>query len=130
MHNFTNDEAFTDSSQQDLLDDLELTCHTNVASIRDASSTRTQARVEVRAANACDRGEVLSVLKSSEVNATTMTGIATKPVMVGSVFHLQFDQRILDIPPTLAICDRCTMLSDASFELRMRFTHPIEIVGS
>lgn len=127
MHNFTNDEAFTASNEQDLLDDLEMRCHTNVAPIREASATHTQARVEVRAGNACDREAVLSVLKSSEVHATTMTGIATRPVMVGSVFHLQFNQRVLDIPPTLAICDRCTMLSDASFELRMRFTQPVEI---
>ncbi|MFT7534829.1 MAG: hypothetical protein ACI85K_000779 [Hyphomicrobiaceae bacterium] len=130
MHNFTNDDAFTASNQQDLLDDLDMRCLTNVASIREAAATHTQARVEVRAGNACDREGVLSVLKSSEVNATTMTGIATKPVMVGSVFHLQFDQRILDIPPTLAICYRCTMLSDASFELRMRFTQPVEICSS
>jgi hypothetical protein len=130
MHNFTNDDAFTASNQQDLLDDLDMRCLTNVASIREAAATHTQARVEVRAGNACDREGVLSVLKSSEVNATTMTGIATKPVMVGSVFHLQFDQRILDIPPTLAICYRCTMLSDASFERRMRFTQPVEICSS
>lgn len=125
MHNFVTDESFTDSSQQDLLDELELRCTTNVAPIRDASNTRTQARIEIRSANACDRDDVLSVMTNSEIRATTMTGIASRPVMVGSVFHLKFDRQVLDLAPTLAICDRCTMHSDTSFELRMRFTQAI-----
>ena len=129
MHNFTTDESFTDSSQQDLLDELELRCDTNVASIREASSTRTKARVEIRPGNACDRDNVLSVMTSSEISATTMTGIAERPIMVGSVFHVQFDRQVLDVAPDLAICDRCTMHSDTSFELRMRFTQAVELAS-
>tara|TARA_R110002096_G_scaffold170339_4_gene342668 strand:+ start:752 stop:1144 length:393 start_codon:yes stop_codon:yes gene_type:complete len=130
MHNLPNEQSFTDGDQQDLLDELEVRIDTSVASIREATTNRTHARVELRAGNACDRDAVVSVLQTSEVHATTVTGIANKPIMVGSVFHLQFDQRILDIAPTLAICDRCTMFSDVSFELRLRFTEPVEITSN
>jgi hypothetical protein len=68
-------------------------------------------------------------MQSSEVSTTGMSGIASKPIMAGSVIHMQFDRSTLDVPPTLAICDRCTMLSDTSFELRFRFTQPIELAG-
>tara|TARA_R110002072_G_scaffold25443_7_gene85280 strand:- start:19381 stop:19773 length:393 start_codon:yes stop_codon:yes gene_type:complete len=130
MHNLPNEQSFTDGDQQDLLDELEVRIDTSVASIREATTNRRHARVELRAGNACDRDAVVSVLQTSEVHATTVTGIANKPIMVGSVFHLQFDQRILDIAPTLAICDRCTMFSDVSFELRLRFTEPVEITSN
>ena len=130
MHDLTNDDTFTDGKQQALLDELDVRISTKVSSIREATATRANARVELRAGNACDRNAIVSVLQTTEVHPTTLTGIANQPVMVGSVYHLQFDRRNLDISPTLAICDRCTMLSDVSFELRLRFTQPIELTSN
>jgi len=129
MHNFTSDDSLTEQQQQSLLDDLEVRCQTNVAAIREAASVRTRVRVELRSANACDRETLLAEVQTSEISSATLTGIATTPVMVGSVYHLRFDRQTLDVTPALAVCDRCTMLSDAAFDLRFRFTQPIDVTA-
>ena len=73
----------------------------------------------------CARGAPLSTLQTAERTAHTLAGIADRPVMVGSVFQLRFDRSELDAAPALAVCERCVMLSDTSFELRLRFAHPM-----
>jgi hypothetical protein len=127
MHTFHNDDTISEQQQQQLLDDLELRCQTNVAAVRDACNTRTRVRIVVRAGNICDRSEVLTELVTSEVSTVAMTGIGQQPLMVGSLFYLQFDRASLDVSPALAICDRCTLLGDNSFELRFRFTQAVEL---
>lgn len=129
MHDFSTHDQFTEQQRRTLLDDLEVRCQTNVATIRDASSQRIHTRVTLRAGNVCERTTVVAEMQTSELNASSVTGIAVQPMMVGSVFHLQFERSSLDLSPTLAICDRCTMLSDSSFELRFRFTQAIEIAS-
>lgn len=131
---FHNVEGMPDQQQENLLDDLEVRSQNHVAEVRDSVREsvmqRVHAAVELRHGNACDRDTVVTTAQTTEVTTTEMSGISAKPVMVGSVFHLQFDRTALDVPPTLAVCDRCTMLSDTSFELRFRFTQPIELAGN
>jgi hypothetical protein len=127
MHDFSTQDQFTEQQQRALLDDLEVRCQTNVATIRDASSRRIQARVALLPGNICERNSATTEMQTSELSSSSISGIAPKPLMVGSVFHLQFERSSLDLSPTLAICDRCTMLSDSSFELRFRFTQAIEL---
>jgi len=129
MHEFNNVDELSVRQQENMLDDLEVRCQTNVASVRDMTTSHIHTNVEIRNGNACERDSVLTSVQTTEVGATSMTGLAKKPVMVGSLFHLQFDQEV-DVPATLAVCDRCTMLSDTSFELRFRFTQPIEFAGN
>lgn len=130
MHTFDNVDDLSDRQQENMLDDLEVRCQTNVAAVREATSHRMHAVVELRHGNAGERDSVLTSLQTSAVSSTGLAGIAAKPLMVGSVFHMQFDRKTIDVPPALAICDRCTMLSDTSFELRFRFIQPIEVAGS
>lgn len=129
MHTFNNVEELSNRQQEDMLDDLEVRCQTNVASVRDIATSRIHTSVEIRNGNACDRGTVLASVQTSEIGTTGMTGIAKQPVMVGSLFHLQFEEAA-ELPAILAVCDRCTMLSDTSFELRFRFTQPIQLAGN
>jgi hypothetical protein len=129
MNTLNHLDKLSDHQQEDMLDDLDVRCQTNVAAVRATTCRRVHAAVELRPGNACDRDSLLTCMQSSEVSTTGMSGIASKPIMAGSVIHMQFDRSTLDVPPTLAICDRCTMLSDTSFELRFRFTQPIELAG-
>jgi len=126
MHHF-DDHPDLHAAQDDLLDDLEVRCTTNVAPLREAKIARHRVRVDVQAGNACDRAGMLTELQTNELNDHGLSGIAPKPLMVGSVYHLQFDRSTTDVAPALAVCDRCTMLSDTSFELRFRFAHPVDL---
>ena len=127
MHNFHNDTAISDSQHEDLLDDLEVRCHTNVATIREASAKHTDTLVAVSAGNACDRSDAITEFRSSQLSEIGLNGIASRPVMVGSVFLLSFSQGQSTTPTSvLAICERCSMLGQSSFDLRFRFTQPLD----
>ncbi|MFN3244078.1 MAG: hypothetical protein ACE37K_21405 [Planctomycetota bacterium] len=126
MHQFDNHPEMNDT-QDALLDDLEVRCTTNVAELREAKAPGRPMRVEVHAANACDRDGAETELQAGDTGDQGLSGIAPKPVMVGSVFQLRFDRATTDLPPALAVCERCTMLSDTSFELRFRFAHPVDL---
>jgi hypothetical protein len=108
-------------------EDFDLRCSTGVAAARDQLTLRTHARVFVRPANAVDRGQPPVPLQASELSPCDVLGIAELPVMVGSVYHLEFDRTAADVPATLATLIRCTMLGDASFELRFRFLQRVEL---
>ena len=128
MKDFDNAADFgTGESDDALLDELEVRCQTNVAAVRESASQHKRMRVDVRTGNACDRDGVLTELHTSQLNSSAVVGIASAPLMVGSVFHLTFERSALDVPSTLAVCDRCVMLSDDSFELRLRFATPIKL---
>ncbi len=124
-HDFRTSSTGQDES--DLLDELEVRCRTNVAAVRASASHRVRARIEVWAGNACDRQAMIAEVSTSELCDTGLTGLAVSPVMVGSVFLLRFDERVLDVPPTLAVCSRCAMLGDRSFEVQFRFTSPLDV---
>lgn len=127
MHNF-HDDTISDSQQSDLLDELDVRCHTNVATIRQANPKRTDIEVTVRAGNACDRGEAIAEFRTSQCNEVGLNGISAHPIMVGSVFLLSFGQDQGTAPPAvLAVCERCSMLGQSSFDLRFRFTQPLEL---
>ena len=128
MKDFDNASGFdTGETNDELLDELELRCQTNVAAVRESTSQHARVRIDVRAGNACERHGLLTELRTSQMNSSAVVGIAAMPLMVGSVFHLTFERGQLDLPATLAVCDRCVMLGDDSFELRLRFATPIDL---
>ena len=128
VHDFP-DATLTEPPDERLLDDLEVRCATNVAAVRGTAVLSTPVTVEVRAADIVARGAVLAELSTTEVSSQSVTGIAVRPLMVGSVFHLRFPDGDFAARATLAICDRCAMLGDASFELHLRFVQALARPG-
>ncbi|MCK5942281.1 MAG: hypothetical protein KAI24_09960 [Planctomycetes bacterium] len=126
MHDF-DPPTQTKDAQDAMLDELEVRCTTNVAPLREAKIQRRRVRVAVRPANACDRNGLRTELLTSETSEHGLAGIAPSPVMVGSYYHLEFDREVTDNAPALAVCDRCTMLGDESFDLRFRFAQPVDL---
>jgi hypothetical protein len=60
------------------------------------------------------------------VGAHTLTAIFDRPHLVGDVYVLSFDRTELDVGPTHAMCRRCRMLTDDSFESMFTFFTEIE----
>lgn len=118
--------SLRDALPEPPMGELILRCRTDVAAVRRATPPAAQHRVELLPGDICARGEPLGTLQTSELTAHTLAGIADRPIMVGSVFQLRFDRTSLDVPPTLAVCERCAMLSETSFELRLRFATPVD----
>lgn len=124
---FENDAELGDEQISDLLDDIEIRCSADLAAARGMTTVRRKVAVEVRPGNASDRGAVVARVDTTEIRSRSITTMADVPVMVGDVLHLTFDRNALDVVPVLAVCDRCTMLGDASFEVRFQFVHEIAL---
>jgi len=112
-------------SEAELLSDLEVRCRTDVSNARTLTALRYKVAVSVRPANVADRHSHAMTAHTTEVRRQGALCLAPFPIMVGNVFHLTFGRSYLDTPPVLAVCDRCSMLSDASFELGFKFVQEI-----
>lgn len=111
-----------DDHQTDaLLDDIELSCRSELANARSLATSTRRVSVVVSPGNVVDRAGHGLAAETVELTSGAATCRAGAPVAVGSVFHLAFDRSALDLAPTLAVCDRCTMLGDDAFEARFRF---------
>ena len=125
-HQF-RDPALAESQIDELLEDLELRCRTDVTAAREMNSLHCRVGVTIRPGNASERGQSVAQAETVELRSQGMTCLAAAPVAVGDVHHLTFDRNSSDIEPLLAVCDRCTMLGDASFEARFRFVHQVAL---
>jgi hypothetical protein len=126
-HDLIHNTPLSDRQDGDLLDDLELRCRADVSTARSLASCRRKVGVTVRAANVIDRDQIAVTGHTVELRRQGAVCIASRPTMVGSCFQLAFDQNELGLAPILAVCDRCAMLGDASFELGFKFVHEIDL---
>ncbi len=121
------DPALTDSQIDELVEDFEVRCRTDLSAAREISAVHCRVNVAIRPGNASERGQHMTKGEAVELRNLGMTCLTATPVSVGDVFHATFDRDDSDIEPLLAVCDRCTMLGDASFEARFRFVHEIAL---
>ncbi|MFK7741459.1 MAG: hypothetical protein AB8H80_14170 [Planctomycetota bacterium] len=133
-YNFADADSFADSDREALLDVLEVRCQTNVAEVRERSRNAEQqlrtASIEILAGNACDRNGPLAEMVLSNLSELSASGISNRPIMVGSVYSVQLPTSIAPRGATLAVCDRCMMLGDTSYELRFRFPARLELTST
>ena len=126
-HDFEENTELGDEQINDLLDDIELRCSPDLAAARDMATVRRKVGIEIRPGNASARTTVVTSGDTTELKTQGLTAVTEQPIMVGDVFHLTFDRTALDVAPVLSVCDRCTMLGDASFEVRFRFVHEVAL---
>jgi len=127
VHDFGQKAPLEDQQVDALLDDLEMRCRTDVSAARSMTEVRRKVAVTIRPADVIARklGAILGV--TVELRRQGMSCMAVEPLAVGSVFHLAFAREQLDLPPVLAVCDRCSMLNDTSFEMRFKFAQEIDL---
>ena len=118
-HDFRDDPTMADAQVEELLDDIEMRSRADLAAAREMSSIHCKAEIVIRPGNAAVSGRAV------ELRSHGLTSLAETPLNVGDVYHLTFDRTELDIDPLLAVCDRCTMLGDTSFEARFRFFNEV-----
>ncbi len=49
------------------------------------------------------------------------------PLMVGDIYTLSFDRKVLDISPVMARCLRCRLIRDDAFECGFRFFSDLDL---
>lgn len=126
-HDFKNDSTLGEEQIDDLLQDIELRCSADLSIARGMTAVRKKAGVTIRPGNASERDTLLAAGDTTEVKSQGVTCLTDHPIAVGNVFHLTFDRSALDIAPLLAVCNRCAMLSDVSFEANFKFVHEVHL---
>ncbi len=129
-HDFGPDHDLTDRLAQQLLDDIELRQRSDVGRARELAGVRLKATLTIRPANVVDRGAFAATGTTTELRTQAALCMFPVPVMVGSMFQVEFARGDLDVPPVFAVCDRCAMLGDASFEVRLRFVADLPLPES
>lgn len=117
----------SEAKAYELLEELELGTPSAVREAREKISIPIVTKIEVRPADLCRRSALLIEGSTREVARQGVSAICGQPVEVGSVFHVAFDEAMLDLPAVLAICDRCVMLEPTAFAVHFQFTQPIDM---
>ena len=126
-HPFDPKAPLADEQVDHLLDDLEVRCRTGVDGARGMTAVRRKVKVTIRPADVVARKSFATTGTTLELRHNGTSCLVTEPVAVGSVFHLTFEREQLDIAPLLAICDRCWMLTDSSFDVRFQFAQEVAL---
>jgi hypothetical protein len=121
------DAPLSDEQAADLLADVELRCRSDVSEARRIVAYRTKVAVSIRPGNIAERADRYLAGNTTEIRRHGMVCLTSQPVMVGNVFNVTFERSALAPSSTLAMCDRCTMLGDTSFELRFQFVAAIDV---
>jgi len=125
-HDFTDDaQNLGDGQIEELLDDIEMRCKTDVALVREHATHHLHVRTTIRPGNASARRSWAVNGETTEIRSQGATCLTDAPVGVGDVFQVAFDRSAFDVEPLLAICDRCTMLGEDRFEARFRFAEAL-----
>lgn len=124
-HQFQNEPDLADQQIDELLDDIEIRCTADVAAARELNAVRAKIGVTIRPGNTSDRSTLIATGDTVEIKSQGVACVTDHPAGVGDVFHLTFERGSCDLAPILAVCDRCTMLAEASFESRFKFVHEI-----
>ena len=117
----------TETQTYELLEELELNRPENVQGARENAALKIRCKVAVEPANVCDRANARIEAAGRDLQRQGVTCVCDVPLMVGSLFRVTFERAVVDLPPVLATCDRCTMLNDSAFESHFRFEHPIQL---
>ena len=119
--------SLSESKAYELLEELELTSPTTVRKVREKVTVPVDAAIEVRPADIIRRPTVLIEGSARKLATLGVSAICDRPVEVGSVYYLTFDQAALDLAPILGVCDKCVMLEPTVFGVHFQFPHAIEL---
>ena len=126
-HELNEERILVDSQVEALLDDLEMRCRTDVASVRDQTAVHRRTATTIRPGNASQRRGMAVTGETTEWRRQGVTCHTDAPIAVGDVFQLVFDREAVDLDALLAVCDRCTMLGEDRFESRFHFASEIVV---
>ena len=121
------DAELDEVAAQELVDELHDSKPTDVLQLRDRAAVHISTDVVVRPANIADRDACVVSGKSRELQRQGGCFVLDRPLEVGSLFHVTFEDDTLGLGAALAICDRCSMLSETVFESHLRFYDELDM---
>ena len=122
-----DDDEIDTAHAAELLDELELNQAVDVHELRERATTYITADVVVRPSNLRERATTVAAGKARELQRQSVTCVLDQPLTVGDVFYITLDAADFDLAPSLAICEKCSLLDGPGFESRFRFVQDVHL---
>lgn len=117
----------SDEQAFDLLKELEQNTPEEIRRQRTHFRVTVKAKVILQSGNASETTRLKLQGITGDLSEGGCRILFPLPVMVGDIYRLTFDRKVLDLPVTFARCMRCHMLRDDAFEVGFRFFNVISL---
>ena len=124
---FGERDAATTAGDLELVEELELNTREEIDGKRERDSLQLKIPTTLEAGSATDRAAPPIQGTSKEVSSSAMTGTFDQTVRVGDIYLLALERSELDVPPTYALCQRCSLVRTDCFEATLTFFEKIQI---
>lgn len=111
----------------DLILELEKNTAEHVKEKRAHARLVVRCKVVARPGNLSQRDSLKVEGVTGDVSDGGCQILFPRPLMVGDIYQLSFDRKVLDIQPLLAICRRCRTVRDDAFEAGFAFFRSVPI---
>lgn len=126
----TNTGMFENDSALDALVALEQSTQSNVAKMRAHERINIHCKVLVQAGNSSERHVPGVEVVTADVSNGGSMVLSPRPMMVGDIYWLTFDNSQLMIGSLLARCLRCRLVREDAFEVGFRFLSQIDLASA
>lgn len=116
-----------DEQAFDLLKELEQNTPEEIRRQRTHFRVTAKAKVILQSGNASETTKMKLQGVTGDLSEGGCRILFPLPVMVGDIYRLTFDRKVLDLPTTFVRCMRCHMLRDDAFEVGFRFFNVISL---
>lgn len=111
----------------DLLKELEQNTPEEIRRQRNHFRVTIKAKVILQPGNASETTRLKLQGVTGDLSEGGCRILFPLPVMVGDIYRLSFDRKVLDLPTTFVRCMRCHMLREDAFEVGFRFFNLISM---
>ncbi len=110
-----------------VLEELELNQPENVMEVRCVGEVEIKATVWVEPSNATDRDGHKLAGTSSRIGELNVTTVFRQPLSVGDVYRITFDRKSVNLNPCYALCSKCCLVNEVTFQSTLTFLVPIAV---
>ncbi len=112
-----------------LIEELELNQPKRVMEVRCVDGVEIKATVWVESGSATDRDDHKLVGRSSRIGQLNLTTVFRQPLRVGDVYWITFDRESLNLNPRYALCRKCCLVNEGTFQSTLTFFAPVALRG-
>ncbi len=124
---FEHKNKLSTDETEDLLGDLELNTPEEIRRLSKSSRMSLRMTIEARLAGASHLGEDRVLGRSEEISKKRVLGVYPRPLRVGDIYQIRFDEEQLKHAPVLGVCSKCRLINEESFEALIQLYTPVDL---
>ena len=114
----------------DSLAELERNTASEIRRQRSHERHEIKAKVVVRSGNTSELAKLAIQGMTGDISQQGCRILLPRPLHVGDIYRLAFDDSIFNLPLVFARCIRCRLIREDAYEVGCNFFSPLELSGS